>query len=165
MLGPAVAAGQIPIDVSASGRAISAPNPTGPLPPDATNNGLAATNVSVGIEAAGVPCENCVLHGGTPNVGLPFPIFAVSKGSILTVSTWFQSTSYTGPCTASFVMKQGSSIVASGSYPYPGGCMAGQLYGVFFTVPVPTTTGQTGVIGSVTGGANKSSAVTAINVQ
>lgn len=39
-----------------------------------------------------------------------------------------------------------------------GRCATGTLYRAFFTVPVPKTTGLTEVIGSITGGTNKSGA-------
>jgi hypothetical protein len=82
----------------------------------------------------------------------------------MTVSTWFQSTAWTGPCTAGLIMKQGSTIIASATYPFPGGCNAGYLYGVFFTVPA-TSSGFTTVIGTISGGPNKSGADTFINIQ
>jgi hypothetical protein len=161
---PAVAAE--PIDVSASARMISRQSPTGPTAPDIAYHGLAATNVSVGPETSGLPCGECVPGADGNSIGLPWPVFAVSQGETLTVSTWFEATSYTGPCTAALIMKQGNTVVAKGSLPFPGGCNAGYLYGVFFTVPVPVTTGYTVVIGTVSGGGvNKSGADTFINVQ
>jgi hypothetical protein len=62
-------------------------------------------------------------------------------------------------------MKQGNTTIATASYDNTGGCTAGSLYGVFFTVPVPTSTGFTTVIGTISGGPNKSGAVTFLNVQ
>ncbi len=162
---PAAAADDKPIDVSASARAISMPSPTGAAVPDARYAGLAETNVSVGIITQGLPCGNCVSHAGTPNIGLPWPVFSVSQGQTLSISTWFEATTYTGPCTAGLIMKQGNTIVATASYPYPGGCNGGYSYGVFFDVPVPTTTGFTTVIGTISGGPNKSGASTFLNVQ
>lgn len=162
---PAVAAENKPIDVSATARVISMPSPAGPTTPDIAYHGLAATNVSVGYETPGVPCGNCARGAGTPNIGLPWPVFAVQQGAMLTVSDWFESTSYTGPCETHFIMKQGGNVIATGSYHFQGGCNAGYLYGVFFTVPVPATTGFTTVIGTVHGGTNTSGADTFINVQ
>ena len=146
-------------------RVVSMPSPTGPHQPNAQYAGLDETNVTVGIETSGVPCGNCVGGAGAPNIGLPWPVFAVSQGQTLTVSTWFEATSYTGPCTAGLIMKQGNTVIYSSYYPFQGGCNAGYLYGVFFTVPVPSTTGFTTVIGTVTGGVNKSGSDTFINVQ
>lgn len=161
---PAAAATK-PIDVSDTARMISAKSPNGPSVPSTSYAGLAETNVSVGLATSGVPCGECIPGVRGNNIGLPWPIFAVSQGQTLTVSTWFESTMYTGTCSAEFIMKQGNTVVASGSYPFPGGCAAGYLYGVFFTVPVPTTTGFTTVIGSIHGGSNVSGANTFLNVQ
>src|SRR5579871_125910 len=94
------AADRKPIDVSASARMISMPSPSGAVEPNTNYNGLAATNVTVGLSTSGVPCGNCVAGAGSPNIGLPWPVFAVQQGGILTVSTWFESTSYNGSCTA-----------------------------------------------------------------
>jgi hypothetical protein len=164
VVSPAAAADVI--DVSATARGISIPSPLGPgQAPDIAYHGLAATNVSVGVETSGVPCGNCVKGGGEPNIGLPWPVFAVQSGSSLTISTWFQSTTYTGPCTAHIFVKQSDTIIDSGHYPFPGGCKAGYLFGVFFTVTAPSTTGFTTVIGTVSGGSNTSGADTFINVQ
>ncbi|HTT66316.1 MAG TPA: hypothetical protein VMG35_30905 [Bryobacteraceae bacterium] len=146
-------------------RVISMRSPAGVIAPDTKYAGLAETNVSVGIETPGVPCGNCVRQAGTPNVGLPWPVFAVGSGTPLTVSTMFESTSYTGPCTAGIILKQGATVVAAGTYPFPGGCQAGYVYGVFFNLPAPSTTGFTTVIGTISGGANKSGGDTFINVQ
>jgi|HubBroStandDraft_1064217.scaffolds.fasta_scaffold00504_5 hypothetical protein len=162
---PAAAADRKPIDVSATARVISMPSPTGAAVPNTSYAGLDETNVTVGIATGGVPCGNCVGGAGTPNIGLPWPIFSVSQGQTLTISTWFEATTYTGPCTAGLIVKQGATIVATATYPFPGGCNAGYLYGVFFDLPVPTTTGFTTVIGSVTGGPNKSGSDTFLNVQ
>jgi len=162
---PAVAADSTPVDVSATARTVSVWNPASVVAPGNTFAGLAETNVSVGIKTPGVPCENCVRSAGGNNVGLPWPVFAVSQGQSLTVSTWFQSVSYAGPCTAAFLMEQASGVVATGSYTYPNGCTAGTLEGVFFDLPVPATTGFTTVIGTVSDGSAKSSAVTFIYVQ
>ena len=162
---PAMAANK-PIDVSATARVVTMPSPTGAAMPNSSYTGLAENNVKVGIATSGVPCGNCVGGAGTPNIGLPWPIFAVSSGSTLTVSTWFESTTYTGSCTAGLIMKQGNTVVSSATFPFPGGCNAGFLYGVFFTVAAPATTGFTTVIGTVSGGGvNKSGADTFINVQ
>jgi hypothetical protein len=161
---PAAAANK-PIDVSSSARMVSMQSPTHSLP-GAAFGGLAETTVTVGLDTSGLPCGNCVGGAGTPNIGLPWPVFAVQQGQTLSVSTWFESTMYTGPCTAGMIMKQGNTIVATGTLPFPGGCNAGFLYGVFFTLPVPTTTGYTDVIGTVSGGGtNKSGASTFINIQ
>jgi hypothetical protein len=162
---PAAAADKRPIDVSASARVISIPSPSGAVPQDTTYAGLAETMVSVGLDTAGVPCAQCVPGAGGNNIGLPWPVFAIPQGATMSISTWFESTSYTGPCTAGLFVKQGSTVVASGSFPFPGGCQSGNLYGVFFTVPAPTTTGYTSVTGAITGGTNKSGAITFINVQ
>jgi hypothetical protein len=63
-------------------------------------------------------------------------------------------------------LKQSNTVISSASYPFPGGCAAGYLYGVFFTLEAPTTTGFTTVIGEVAGGGvNKSGASTFINIQ
>jgi len=166
VVSPAVAADSKPLDVSASARVISMPSPFGAAQPDTSYGGLAETTVTVGPETTGVPCGQCVTGASTNNIGLPWPIFAVPQGTTLTVSTWFQSTSYTGSCTAGIILKQGATVISNGSYPFPGGCTAGYLYGVFFTVPAPTTTGFTQIIGEISGGgANKSGASTFINVQ
>ena len=77
----------------------------------------------------------------------------------------WESTSYTGPCTSVLILKQGSAVVFSTSFPFPGGCAAGGLYGVIYTVPAPSTTGFTAVIGTVHGGSNTSGADTFINIQ
>jgi len=165
VVSPAAASDNKPVDVSATGRMISRPSPSGPASPDqSTYNGLAATNVSVGPETPGLPCGECVPGAGGNNIGLPWPVFRVPSGAPLTVSTWFESTLYTGPCTAEIILKQGKDVVATGSFAFPGGCNAGFLYGVFFTVPAPATIGFTTVIGSIHGGTNLSGADTFINV-
>ena len=162
---PAAAETSKPIDVSASARMISHASPTGAAHPNTQYAGLDATNVSVGPETSGLPCGECVPGAGGNNIGLPWPLFAIPEGTTMTISTWFESTTYTGPCTAGIILKQGNTIVATGTYPFPGGCNAGYLYGVFFTVPTPETTGFTTVIGTITGGANKSGADTFVNIE
>ncbi len=121
--------------------------------------------MSVGLATPGLPCGNCVGGADTPNIGLPWPRFTVKQGQTLAISTWFESTTYTGPCTAGLLPKQDGKVVTSGSFPFPGGCAAGFLNGVFFTVPVPTGTGLTTVTGLVSGGTNKSGAITLLNVR
>jgi len=121
--------------------------------------------VTVGMETAGVPCVDCVPGAGTPNIGLAWPVFTVSAGSTLSITSLWQSTNYTGPCTSVLILKQGNTVVFSTSFPFPGGCASGGLYGVIYTVPAPRTTGFTTVIGTITGGTNKSGANTFINVQ
>lgn len=162
---PAAAANNRPIDASASARVISTPAPPAHVSPDTSYAGLDATNVSVGPETPGLPCGECVPGAGGNSIGLPWPLFLIPEGTTMTVSTWFEATTYTGPCTAGMIMKQGATIVATATYPFPGGCNAGYLYGVFFTVPTPATTGFTTVIGTITGGANKSGADTFVNIQ
>jgi hypothetical protein len=162
---PAAAADNKPIDVSATARVISIQKPTGAAKPDTSYSGLAATNVSVGPETSGVPCGECVPGAGGNTIGLPWPEFAIPSGTTMTVSTWFEATTYTGACTAGLIMEQGNKVVATGTYSFPGGCNAGYLYGVFFTVPAPATTGFTSVVGTISGGANKSGADTFINIQ
>jgi hypothetical protein len=165
LVSPAVAEDNTPVDVSATARVFSMPSPTVAAVPDTGGGGLAATNVSVGLETHNLPCVDCVHGAGTPNIGLPFPVFSVSQGAVLTVSDLFEATSYTGPCTAAFVLKQNDSVVAKGSFPITNGCQAGMLYGVSFNVPVPTTTGPTTVIGWVSGSPNiKSGAIAFIKV-
>ncbi|MGO4882175.1 MAG: hypothetical protein ACLP59_15280 [Bryobacteraceae bacterium] len=154
-----------PIDVSASARVVSMPSPAGFINPAASYRGLDETNITVGLETSGVPCGNCVGGAGTPNIGLAWPVFTVSQGQTLTISTWFESATYTGPCEAGLILKQGTTVIGTGTVPIEGGCQAGYLYGAWFTVPVPTTTGFTTVIGTVKGGGNKSGADTFINVQ
>jgi hypothetical protein len=146
-------------------RVISMPSPAGAVSPDTQYAGLNETNVSVGPETEGLPCGECVPGAAGNSIGLPWPLFTIPAGTTMTVSTWFESTSWTGPCTAGYIMKQGNTIVSSNTYPFPGGCNAGYLYGVFFTVPTPATTGFTTVIGTISGGPNKSGADTFINVQ
>lgn len=165
LVSPAAAADRKPIDVSATARVISTRSATGAAMPNAAYNGLAETNVTVGIETPGVPCGECVPRVPGNNIGLPWPVFAVQQGQTLTISTWFESTTYTGACTAGLIMKQAGAVIATATYPFQGGCEAGFLYGVFFTVPVPDTTGFTTVIGTISGGTNKSGGDTFINVQ
>jgi len=152
-------------DVSNTARVISIPSPTGAARPNTSYTGLAETNVSVGPETSGVPCGECVPGAGGNTIGLPWPLFAIAQGTTMTISTWFEATSYSGPCTAGIILKQGNVVIDSATYPFPGGCNAGYLYGVFFTVPAPATTGLTTVIGTVTGGTSKSGADTLINIQ
>jgi hypothetical protein len=152
-------------DYSNTARMISIPSPTGPSHSNTAYNGLAATNVSVGPETSGLPCGECVPGAGGNSIGLPWPEFLIPAGTTMTISTWFQSTSYTGTCTAAIILKQGNTVIDNAQYPFPGGCNAGYLYGVFFTVPAPATTGYTTVIGSIQGGTNKSGADTFINVE
>lgn len=158
-------AAEKPYDASASARVVSVPIPAGAVKPESSYAGLAEATVTVGLETLGVPCGECVPGVSGNNIGLPWPLFTVSQGETLSVSTWFESTLYSGACTAEFIMKQGTTVVASGVYPFPGGCTPGYLYGVFFTVPVPTTTGFTTVIGSIHGGPNTSGVNTFLNVQ
>jgi hypothetical protein len=166
VVSPAAAADKKTIDVSGTARMISTHSPVGAVMPNTSYSGLAATNVSVGPETTGVPCGECVPTADGNNIGLPWPLFAVETGSTLSISTWFESTSYTGACTAGIILTQGTTTVATGEYAFPGGCNAGYLYGVFFTVPAPATTGFTSVVGTINGGGiNKSGADTFINVQ
>jgi hypothetical protein len=156
-----------PLDVSASARGVSMRNPN---PGSPTSNseygGLAMTLVAIGPETTGVPCAQCVTGAGGNNIGLPWPVFTVQQGETLTISTWFQSSTYTGACTVGLILKNAGTIVTTASYPWPGGCEAGYLYGVIFTVPVPTETGPTTVIGQIAGGGtNKSGTVSFMNVQ
>jgi hypothetical protein len=165
VVSPAAAADSKVIDVSATARVISIQKPTGAAKPDTDYSGLAATNVSVGPETSGLPCGECVPGAGGNSIGLPWPEFAIPSGTTLTVSTWFEATTYTGACTAGVILMQGNTLVAKGTYPFPGGCNAGYLYGVFFTIPAPATTGFTSVVGTISGGNNKSGADTFINIQ
>jgi len=155
------------IDVSASARGVSMPAPMHGTPtPENQFGGLAMTLVAVGPETTGVPCGQCVPGVTGNNIGLPWPVFTVSQGETMSISTWFASSTYTGPCTVGLDLKNAGAIVASGTYPWPGGCQAGYLYGVIFTVPVPTATGFTQVIGKIAGGGvNKSGLNNFIDVQ
>jgi hypothetical protein len=89
----------------------------------------------------------------------------VTPGQALTITDLWESTSYTGPCAAELLLKQGSTVVYSTSFAFPGGCTAGELYGVIFQVPAPATTGFTTVIATVHGGPNVSGADTFINIE
>jgi hypothetical protein len=149
---------------SATPQFFSIPRPGG-VSPNTAYRGLAATNVSVGIDTAGLPCANCVSGAGTPNLGIPWPVFLVTPGQALTITDLWESTSYTGPCAAELLLKQGSTVVYSTSFAFPGGCTAGELYGVIFQVPAPATTGFTTVIATVHGGPNVSGADTFINIE
>ncbi len=161
---PAAADDQL-VDVSATARMISMPSPNTAVPSGFNYKGLAETSVIAGLETPGVPCANCVAGASTPNIGAPWPVFAVQRGQTLNISTWFESTAYTGPCTASILLKQNGKPVATGSFPLPNGCGADIRYGIFFTVPVPNGAGLTTVTGMVSGGTNKSGAITLLNVQ
>jgi len=157
-----------PADMSSSVRTFSVPMPAPHPSPVPANQygGLAMTIVAVGEETPGVPCQQCVARAGEPNIGLPWPVFTVQQGDILSISTWFESSTYTGPCTIALILKNGGNVVYSGTFPWPGGCQAGNLYGAIFTVPAPTATGFTQVIGKIAGGGvNKSGTVTFIDVQ
>jgi hypothetical protein len=158
---PAAADGN---DASTTPRFFSVHRPSG-VAPNSAYQGLAATNVTVGVETEGVPCANCVSGAGTPNLGIAWPVFLVSPRSALTITHLWESTSYTGPCTAELILKQGATVVYSTSFAFPGGCVAGELYGVSFPVTAPRTTGFTVVIGSVHGGSNVSGADSFINIQ
>jgi hypothetical protein len=164
---PASAAGtKKPIDFSSTARVIAIPSPTAGQGRQSAYHGLSATNVTVGVETPGVPCGNCIRGAGQPNIGLPWPVFAVTQGTSTTMSVWFEDTLYTGVCTTGLLLKNGPQVVSESSYVFPGGCQPGFLYGVFFTVDTTELpTGFTTVIGSIHGGTNESGANTFINIQ
>jgi len=166
MVSPAPAADDPPADYSAGAHGVSRPIPGGAVSPDSSSyKGLAETLVTAGLQTTGVPCADCALGAEDPNIGLPWPVFSVSQGQTMTISTWWEATTYSGDCTADLTLKQGKKVIGTATYSYPGGCAAGNSYGAIFTVAVPKDKGLTTVIGSVEGGENQSSATTHINVQ
>ena len=161
---PAAAATK-PIDVSDTARMISAKSPNGPSVPSTSYAGLAETNVSVGLATSGVPCGECIPACLVTISACLGRFSRFTKDRRLRFPRGSNRPSIPARAPLSLIMKQGNTVVASASYPFPGGCAAGYLYGVFFTVPVPTTTGFTTVIGTIRGGSNVSGANTFLNVQ
>jgi hypothetical protein len=159
------AAAEDPIDISAGAQGISVPHP-GTVTSDVAYQGLAATNVTVGIASPGVPCGNCVRNAGQPNIGLPWPVFDIAQGARATITVLFESQLYTGACTAGIILQQNGKPIATGHYPFPGGCLPHYLYAVWFPISILSSPGFTSVIGVVAGGGtNKSGADTLINIQ
>ncbi|HXM24212.1 MAG TPA: hypothetical protein VN948_23350 [Terriglobales bacterium] len=89
------------------------------------------TNASVGMQVTGFPCmggaSGCADQiPGT--IALSAPMAVVMKGSKVTYTFEFEDVSYTGPCSLSFVLMNGTTKLDSGHYKFPSGCKPNTVY-------------------------------------
>jgi hypothetical protein len=89
------------------------------------------TNASVGMQVKGFPCM-----GGTTGcadqtagtIALSAPLAVVMRGSKVTYTFEFEDVSYTGPCSLSFALMDGTTKLDSGQYTFPSGCTPNTAY-------------------------------------
>jgi hypothetical protein len=89
------------------------------------------TNASVGMQIKGFPCmggtTGCVDQ--TPGtIALPVPMAVVMRGSKVTYTFEFEDVSYTGPCSLTFALMDGTTKLDSGQYKFPSGCKPNTAY-------------------------------------
>ena len=162
---PAAADDQ-PVDVSATARMISMPSPNAAVPSDSNYKGLEETSVIAGLATPGVPCANCVAGADTPNIGLPWPVFTVQQRPD---AGYFDMVRIDRLYRALHCQHSAEARTANLSLPArfrfrvavpPAFCTGSSL-----PFQCPTANGLTTVTGLVSGGTNKSGAITLLNVR
>jgi hypothetical protein len=118
------------------------------------------TNASVGLQVKGFPCM-----GGTTGcadqvagtLALPTPMAVIKKGSKVTYTFEFEDVSYTGPCSLSFVLMDGTIKLDSGQYTFPTGCVPNTVYFAAFNRTLKSTKkmGVAALNGSLKAGTHK----------
>lgn len=128
--------------------------------------GIAATSVTVGAQATGLPCFNCVTNQTSINVGLPMPMAVLTHGNAVTITVTFENTTYTGPCSVTYLFKQGTTVLQRGVYNYPSGCNTTSTYNAaYFNTTVPSGSGATVLQGIVKAGSISSSVTLNVTIQ
>jgi len=89
------------------------------------------TNASVGMQMPGFPCLGGSAGCSDPTPGtiaLPAPLAVAMDGSNVSYTFEFEDVSYTGPCSMSFLLMDGTTKLDSGSYTFPTGCQPNTVY-------------------------------------
>jgi hypothetical protein len=118
------------------------------------------TNASAGMQIKGFPCM-----GGTAGcadsvagtLALPAPMAVLMKNSKVTYTFEFEDVSYTGPCSLSFVLMDGTTKMDSGNYTFPSGCAPNTVYFAAFNRTLKSTKklGIAALNGSLKAGTHK----------
>ena len=127
--------------------------------------GIAATSVTVGFPISGLPCFNCINNITANDAGISMPLAVMTQGTSVTITVLFEDTSYSGPCSVSYKMKQGSSTIQGGTYTYPSGCTINTFNGVYFNVTVPSSPGPVTLQAAVSAGTIKSGVAQNLTIQ
>jgi hypothetical protein len=135
------------------------------VPLTAGYQGIAATSATIGAAANGLPCSTCISGESAPYVALPMPLAVVTQNSSVTITVALQDTTYTGPCRVVYNLKQGKTVIQTGSFSVRGGCVANTFNYVYFNETVPAVPGATVLQGVVTAGSIKSSVTVPITIQ
>ena len=89
-----------------------------------TNPSFYANFVAAGLNAAGVPCYNCV-NGTNGTFGLPAPFNYVVKSSYWQYNVSWTNLTFKGTCYASFAATSGSTVISKATTKVPGVSGAG----------------------------------------
>lgn len=111
----------------------------------ATSGVVLATDISVGFTQPGVPCYQCDPLGGY-TIATPIPEALLTSGAAITYTFQFQDLSYSGSCTAAFVLLQGQTVLQSGTAPGLN-CQAGTVNYVTWSGGAPSASGAASMIG------------------
>ena len=148
------------------GRALSVDQPADSVPLTAGFQGIAASSVTVGAQATGLPCFNCVANQTTLNLGLSMPLAVLTQGSAITITVTFENLTYNGPCSVVYSFKQGKTTLKKGSYSYPSGCSTESVYNAtYFNTTVPSAPGSTVLQAVVEAGTIKSAVTENLTIQ
>jgi hypothetical protein len=116
---------------------------------------ITATSTTVGYVATGVPCYTCDPNAGY-TIAIPIPISQWVIGTTADITVQWDDVNYTGACTISYALVQGTTTVASGSS--ADSCLGNSVSYATFTVTIPNVSGPTKVVGTVAYGTAQSSA-------
>ena len=105
-----------------------------------------------------VPAINGVAGAGVDNLDLAFPQVVLVHGHFYTYAFGTQNTSYSGKCTWSFTLKQGSTTLDSGTLEKNHACTPGSYYAWLLNgKAIPNSPGLATLTGTVSFGGNKAS--------
>lgn len=132
--------------------------------PPMTITVIGFTNASAGMQMSGFPCM-----GGTTGcadqvagtLALSAPMAVIMRGSKVTYTFEFEDVSYTGPCSLSFTLTDGTTKMDSGQYTFPKGCVPNTVYFAAFnrTLKSNRKMGVAQLNGSLKGGTHKDTIV------
>jgi hypothetical protein len=113
--------------------------------------------LTIGAQISGLPCFGCATFPfGGPNLSIAAPLYVVPRNTPLAVSMEVKDQTYSGPCTLFYEIKEGTTVVASGTRVITGGCTApSEKLGYWaVTVPSSATPGAAVLSGGVIAGSS-----------
>jgi hypothetical protein len=102
---------------------------------------IGPSTVTIGAQIPGLPCFDCsTFPQGDPNLSIATPLYVVPRNTPLAVSMEVKDQTYTGPCTLFYEIKEGTTVVSSGTRVITGGCTASSGKITYWGVNIPSST-------------------------